>query len=386
MSKTEAVLPRAGAYNTLPDTVASKLQTVYSRTDDIFLPPPPHTSIYPKGGMLFAPEAIERHRKVSWEFVKKIGSSILQGKNLMHISLPVGLFEPRSYLERMTDIWCYAPVFLTAAALASNDPLERFKYVVAFVISGLHHTCHAGKPFNPILGETFEATYADGTTICCEQTSHHPAVSHFQINGPNGLYVMTGHGQPTASFRGNSVKGNQKGVNSIRFSDGTVITHTLPNVWMQGVLWGDRLFEYLGKMKVDDDTNNLHLELEFNPDGGFFKTLFSSAKHPTDWFRGQITQNVCKPGSKPKPHNLMLVEGSWLTHLDIGNVRYWEVDRFRGFRPQPVANPLPSDSRFRADLQFLSVDDFERAQEHKVVLEERQRYEENLRKENLKKK
>ena len=48
------------------------------------------------------------------------------------------------------------------------------------------------KPFNPILGETWQAGLADGSRICLEQISHHPPISAFQLAGPQGLYTFTG--------------------------------------------------------------------------------------------------------------------------------------------------------------------------------------------------
>ena len=37
------------------------------------------------------------------------------------------------------------------------------------------------KPFNPILGETYQSRFNDGTKCFLEQTSHHPPVSHFEV-------------------------------------------------------------------------------------------------------------------------------------------------------------------------------------------------------------
>lgn len=37
-----------------------------------------------------------------------------------------------------------------------NNPLERFKNVVTFAMAGLYNGCKQLKPFNPILGETFQ--------------------------------------------------------------------------------------------------------------------------------------------------------------------------------------------------------------------------------------
>lgn len=44
--------------------------------------------------------------------------------------MPVKLFEPRSYLEKMTDIWVY-PKYLRLAAEAT-DPLERMQHTITW--------------------------------------------------------------------------------------------------------------------------------------------------------------------------------------------------------------------------------------------------------------
>lgn len=89
----------------------------------------------------------------------------------------------------------------------ATDPVERLKNVIASVIAGLHLTCTQAKPFNPILGETYQGVFEDGTLIYCEQVSHHPMVSAWEMIGPNGCFHFSGHGQWIGSFRGNSVKG-----------------------------------------------------------------------------------------------------------------------------------------------------------------------------------
>ena len=50
------------------------------------------------------------------------------------------------------------------------------KYVFCFAISGIHkapHMCKSNAPFNPILGETYQATLPDGSRLYIEQTEHH---------------------------------------------------------------------------------------------------------------------------------------------------------------------------------------------------------------------
>lgn len=55
-------------------------------------------------------------------------------------------------------------------------------------LSGLHHGFEKWKkPFNPILGETWQADMCDGSTMYMEQISHHPPVSAFHLEGPGVL-------------------------------------------------------------------------------------------------------------------------------------------------------------------------------------------------------
>lgn len=54
--------------------------------------------------------------------------------DLLKVSLPVKMFEPRSYLQKLADPWVHTR-FLGAAAAATN-PVERLQAVVTFFIAG----------------------------------------------------------------------------------------------------------------------------------------------------------------------------------------------------------------------------------------------------------
>lgn len=54
--------------------------------------------------------------------------------NLVNTSFPVQMFEPRSYLQKLADIWAY-PDYINAAA-AQADPLERMKLLVTWMVAG----------------------------------------------------------------------------------------------------------------------------------------------------------------------------------------------------------------------------------------------------------
>ena len=83
----------------------------------------------------------------------------------------------------MLDTFGFAPIFLRKAAL-EKDHLERLKLVMTSVVAGMYGSVKQLKPFNPLLGETYQGYYDDGTRIFCEHTSHHPPISNFLLEGP----------------------------------------------------------------------------------------------------------------------------------------------------------------------------------------------------------
>jgi len=321
-------------------------------------------------------EEVSRQRTVVWDLVKDIGNSLMEGRELSNLTLPIQLFEPKSFLERMTESWLFAPIYLTRAAL-TTDPVERLKYVVAFFLAGIHFAPSERKPFNPILGETYQAGFTDGTRIFCEQSSHHPPVSHFEMFGPDGCYHFRGWGKCSASARGNTIKGDQEGPNVIAFADGSQISFNLPTLSISGVLWGERVMSYEGVVSFKDEKNHLQADVAFNADSlGFFKSLFKKQKSGIDTVRGELFR---VGEDKKKKEVLAAIEGSWLSHIDIGGERIWDLERDMPCLQVMDPNALPSDCRYREDLVALAKRDMDEAKECKLMLEERQRYDAKLR-------
>lgn len=112
-------------------------------------------------------------------FLKKIGSNLFSGKSIMNISLPINLFDERSLLESFAHNHALAPYFLEKAGREEFD-LERMKLTTTFALTTLHLKITMTKPFNPILGETFQARIGN-TMMYLEQTSHHPPVYNFYV-------------------------------------------------------------------------------------------------------------------------------------------------------------------------------------------------------------
>ena len=82
------------------------------------------------------------------------------GKDLSKIPLPVNFSEPLSMLQRVTEELEYSD--LLDAAAQCEDQWEQMAYIAAFTVSSYSTTAtRTNKPFNPLLGETFECDRLD---------------------------------------------------------------------------------------------------------------------------------------------------------------------------------------------------------------------------------
>lgn len=134
------------------------------------------------GGLNYVDEAKMREQKKVLTFIiKRIGKNILTGKGILNISLPVDIFCRESNIERLAMSFGYCPRFLEKVAHA-KDPMDQLKAVLAssFGSSLIYLTME--KPFNPILGETYQA-WVDGCPVYFEQISHHPPVAAYFMKG-----------------------------------------------------------------------------------------------------------------------------------------------------------------------------------------------------------
>ncbi|XP_043954932.1 oxysterol-binding protein-related protein 6-like isoform X2 [Gambusia affinis] len=108
------------------------------------------------------------------------------GTDLSRVSMPVALNEPLSLLQRLSEELEYSE--LLDIANNTDDPYQRMVYVAAFSISGYAWASWRNryKPFNPILGETYENHREDrGFYYISEQVSHHPPISACHAESEN---------------------------------------------------------------------------------------------------------------------------------------------------------------------------------------------------------
>ena len=95
------------------------------------------------------------------------------------------------------------------------------------------------KPFNPILGETVQAYFPDGSQMYCEHISHHPPISSFLLEGPTQNYRVSGHLEFKAKISKNTLIMQNDGPQNVDFNDGQRVTFHTPTDKLKGMLFGD---------------------------------------------------------------------------------------------------------------------------------------------------
>ena len=125
--------------------------------------------------------------------------------------MPVIFNEPLSFLQRLTEYMEHTYLIHKASSLSSTT--ERMQCVAAFAVSAVASQWErTGKPFNPLLGETYELIRDDlGFRLLSEQVSHHPPISAFYAEGLNNDFVFHGSIYPKLKFWGKSVEAEPKG-------------------------------------------------------------------------------------------------------------------------------------------------------------------------------
>ncbi|XP_035386521.1 oxysterol-binding protein-related protein 3 isoform X2 [Electrophorus electricus] len=111
------------------------------------------------------------------------------GKDLSKVAMPVQLNEPLNTLQRLCEELEYSEL-LDRAAL-TQDPFERMVYIATFAVSGYAASYYraGGKPFNPLLGETYECERPEkGFRFIAEQVSHHPPISACHADSKNFIF------------------------------------------------------------------------------------------------------------------------------------------------------------------------------------------------------
>ncbi|CEH16313.1 Oxysterol-binding protein [Ceraceosorus bombacis] len=211
------------------------------------------------------------------------------GKDLTKITFPVAFNEPTSMLQRMAEDLEF-PGCLDAAA-SSSESSKRLAFVAAFAASNYSSTIgRIAKPFNPILGETFEYCSAGSSPYryVSEQVSHHPPKSACLAEAP--LWNYMGSVDAKSKFTGRSFEITPTGVAHVELKLPTeycknavkplpaakgmvekrVVEHyswSKVTTVVSGFLTGSITIDHVGTLVVKNHATNEKCELNFRPRG-----------------------------------------------------------------------------------------------------------------------
>lgn len=238
---------------------------------------------------------------------------------------------------------CYA-IYFNKASL-EKDPVEKMKYTIVGSIAYFYFEKIFEKPLNPILGETYEAYGQDGSMIYFEQTSHHPPISNFLIEGPHKNYTLTGWSSYHVKAGMNSANVTSDGHKLLEFKDGNKIKLNNYNDLIYNMMMGTMGHQIIGEMKFEDDANQIKASFEFG----------NIRRHSQDYFQGQITK-----ADKP----VCQFRGNYMGFIDFDGVRYWDIRERQAVHfpiQQKGPSSLPSDSTKRKDSNTLATGDLDGA-------------------------
>ncbi|KAM3724124.1 Oxysterol-binding protein [Dirofilaria immitis] len=311
------------------------------------------------------------------------------GKELTKIPMPVNFSEPLSVLQRISEDLEYS--YLLDDGAEKTDSLEQMCFVAAFAVSAYSTTGYrTTKPFNPLLGETFECDRFEdlGWRSFAEQVSHHPPITAHHADGHK--WTMHQDFSMTSRFRGKYLSVTPTGYTYVKFLDSgneysyKKVTTTVHNI-IVGKLWIDNH----GEMLIENHKTGDKCVVKF---------------HPYSYFSREPPRKIAGFVKDPAGKVCWLIQGIWDSYLDIlkvtNEVNIDENARFETDTPNriwtinpPVENSekmyyftklaiefnepeegiAPTDSRLRPDQRLMEDGKWNEANEMKVKIEEKQR-------------
>jgi len=302
------------------------------------------------------------------------------------MSMPVTANEPLSLLQRASEQLEYSDL-LDTAATTPDSSTERLLYISAFAISTLSNSRvkerAVRKPFNPMLGETFELVREDrGFRFLAEKISHHPVRMACQAESEH--WTFTQPPMPTQKFWGKSAELVTEGqVRIVLHSTGDRFSWAPATCFLRNIIAGEKYVEPVGSMTITNEATGESATITFKAKG-----MFSGRSE-------DVAVQLFDPYGDELPLGLL---GKWTHSLSItengvpksNTPAIWtaaklapDAGKHYGFTtfaaslneitPNEKGKIAPTDSRLRPDQRAAEEGDFDAAEGLKVKLEEKQR-------------
>lgn len=327
------------------------------------------------------PDPVEKEKGVSlWSMIK---DNI--GKDLTKVCLPVYFNEPISSLQKCFEELEYSYLLDRAYEWGKQgNSLMRILNIAAFAVSG--YACTDGrhcKPFNPLLGETYEADYPDkGLRFFSEKVSHHPMVVACHCEGRGWKFWADSNLK--SKFWGRSIQLDPVGALTLEFDDGEIFQWSKVTTSIYNLILGKLYCDHYGTMRIDGN-REYSCKLKFkeqsiidrNPhqvqgvvqdkNGKTVATLFGKWDESMHFMNGDGS-------GKGKGSELQLL---WKRSKPPKYQTRYNFSRFaitlNELSPELKEKLPPTDSRLRPDQRCLENGEYDMANAEKLRLEQRQR-------------
>ncbi|KAL6637693.1 hypothetical protein ACP70R_025265 [Stipagrostis hirtigluma subsp. patula] len=331
------------------------------------------------------PDPVEKEKGVSlWSMIK---DNI--GKDLTKVCLPVYFNEPLSSLQKCFEDLEYSYLIDRASEWGKRgNSLMRILSVAAFAVSGYASTDgRSCKPFNPLLGETYEADYPDkGLRFFSEKVSHHPMVVACHCEGTGWRFWADSNLK--SKFWGRSIQLDPVGVLTLEFDDGEVFQWSKVTTSIYNLILGKLYCDHYGTMRIQGN-REYSCKLKFkeqsiidrNPhqvqgvvqdrSGRTVATLFGKWDESMHYVMGDCF------GKGKGSENFSEAHLLWKRSKPPKFPTRYNLTRFaitlNELTPGLKEKLPPTDSRLRPDQRCLENGEYERANAEKLRLEQRQR-------------
>ncbi|KAK9095983.1 hypothetical protein Sjap_021480 [Stephania japonica] len=354
------------------------------------------------------PDPIEKEKGVSlWSMIK---DNI--GKDLTKVCLPVYFNEPLSSLQKCFEDLEYSYLLDRAYEWGKRgNSLMRILNVAAFAVSGYASTegRHC-KPFNPLLGETYEADYPDkGLRFFSEKVSHHPMIVACHCEGRG--WKFWGDSNLKSKFWGRSIQLDPVGVLTLEFDDGEIFQWSKVTSSIYNLILGKIYCDHYGTMNIKGN-REYSCKLKFKEQSMIDRNPHQVSISTDNASVGGISQHSNLSGfvqgvvqDNKSEKTVATLFGKWdesihfvsgersgkgkISESSPNDQILWKRSkpsnyptRYNFTRFTTTLNELtpglkeklpPTDSRLRPDQRHLENGEFEMANSEKLRLEQRQR-------------
>ncbi|XP_053671044.1 oxysterol-binding protein 1 [Anopheles nili] len=313
------------------------------------------------------------------------------GKDLSKIPMPVNFNEPLSMLQRLTEDFEYSEILDKAAQ--AKDTCEQLAYVTAFTVSSYSTTSNrTGKPFNPLLGETYECDRTDDLGWRCinEQVSHHPPMAAQYCEGRG--WRCWQEFSMTSKFRGKYIQIVPLGYTHVEFpATGNKYTWRKVTTTVHNIIVGKLWVDNHGDMEIFGERNakGVKCHLKYLPYSYFtrdtqrrVKGVVMDNSNQVKWVingtwdsKIEIAPVTSTSGSTENPvYKTGNYKTAWTRRLPpTDSDKYYNFTLLACQLNELESSLAPTDSRLRPDQRLMEDGKWNESNQEKLRLEEGQR-------------